>query len=150
MFDITIRLANRFDSEQILLLCQEHSAYEKADYDSKDKLGLITKNFFDSEHNVKCIVAEQTDTLVGYATFMKQFSSWDADFYVYLDCLYLKESIRGKGIGILMMNYVRNYATNENCKIIQWQTPDFNKNAIKFYRKIGGISKTKERFFWKI
>jgi len=150
MFDITIRPANIFDSEQILLLCQEHSAYERAEYNSKDKLKLIQSNFFESDRNVKCIVAEQTDILVGYATFMKQFSSWDANFYVYLDCLYLQESIRGKGIGSLIMSHVRNYAEDENCKIIQWQTPDFNKDAIKFYRKIGATSKTKERFFLNI
>jgi hypothetical protein len=36
------------------------------------------------------------------------------------------------------------------CNHIQWQTPDFNKRAIKFYERIGGISKSKERYFLKV
>ncbi len=34
--------------------------------------------------------------------------------------------------------------------MIQWQTPIFNQQTIYFYRKIGGISKTKERFWLTI
>lgn len=44
------------------------------------------------------------------------------------------------------MEKIKEYAKAENCTIIQWQTPSFNKKAIDFYRKIGGISKSKERF----
>ena len=36
------------------------------------------------------------------------------------------------------------------CVLIQWQTPDFNKRAMKFYNRIGAKSKNKERFFLTI
>ena len=81
---------------------------------------------------------------------MKQFSTWDANFYIYLDCLYLKENTRGKGLGKMIMEKIKEYGKSNNCNIIQWQTPDFNKKAITFYNKIGGKSKSKERFYLDI
>ncbi|MBL4707385.1 MAG: hypothetical protein JKY48_02970 [Flavobacteriales bacterium] len=32
--------------------------------------------------------------------------------------------------------------------LIQWQTPDFNVDAIRFYKRRGATSKLKGRFFW--
>jgi len=92
-------------------------------------------------------VVEEENSIIGYATYMKQFSTWDCDFYIYLDCLFLKANARGKGLGKLVMNELKKQAKIQNCNTIQWQTPDFNTKAIHFYQKMGAFSKTKERFF---
>lgn len=34
-----------------------------------------------------------------------------------------------------------------NCKTIQWQTPAFNKRAMKFYERLGAYGKDKVRYF---
>jgi hypothetical protein len=46
MFNITIRPTNIFNTELILLLCLEYSAYEKSEYNFKDKLESIYKKYF--------------------------------------------------------------------------------------------------------
>lgn len=142
-----IRFAKKEDVPQILSLCKAHAEYEQAAYDSAGKLDLLSKYLFQPTEVVKCLVVEKDNRLVGYASFMKQFSTWDAEFYIYMDCLYLNTEVRGKGIGSQLMEQIKNYAQKEGCKTIQWQTPDFNKKAILFYKKIGAISKTKERFY---
>ncbi|WP_109853613.1 GNAT family N-acetyltransferase [Aquimarina sp. AU58] len=145
-----IRFAKEGDIKQIVLLCKAHAIYEKTTFDSNKKAMLLLQYLFGSENALKCVVVEQNNELLGYATFMKQFSTWDADFYIYLDCLYLKEETRGKGIGTKIMAMVKEFAISEGCTIIQWQTPDFNTDAINFYKKTGAKSKAKERFFWKV
>ncbi|MEL7123302.1 MAG: GNAT family N-acetyltransferase [Bacteroidota bacterium] len=144
-----IRSANRGDLHAIVALCKLHGEYEKAAYDTSNKADLLSKHFFEDK-SLQCYVVEHDSEIVGYATFMKQFSTWDATFYIYLDCLFLKAEVRGMGIGTSLMDKIKAYAKKENCNIIQWQTPDFNKKAIAFYQKIGGISKTKERFFMQV
>ena len=67
-----------------------------------------------------------------------------------MDCLFLTEESRGYGIGEKMMNVIKLEAKKLNCSLIQWQTPNFNTRAIKFYNRIGRISKTKERYFLKV
>lgn len=142
-----IRFAKKKDLPQIIDLCKEHAEYEQLAYELKNKLELLSKYLFSQNPSLKCLVIEQENVIVGYATFMQQFSTWDTDFYLYLDCLFLKENVRGNGLGGLLLEKIKEYAKNQNCIIIQWQTPDFNNKAIDFYRKIGGISKSKERFY---
>jgi GNAT superfamily N-acetyltransferase len=143
-----IRLAIKKDLLQLVDLCNAHAAYEKADYDPAGKAQLLSKHLFENK-GIVCLVAEQSNRLLGYATIVKQFSTWDADHYYYMDCLYLTEDARGQGMGKQMMNEIKLIAIKEGINI-QWQTPDFNTNAIGFYKALGAESKTKERFFWTV
>lgn len=145
-----IRFAEKKDLPQIIELCDEHAEYERAEYEVKNKSELLSEYIFGQNPSLKCLVVAQKNSIIGYATFMKQFSTWDAGFYIYLDCLYLKANSRGLGLGSRLMEKLKEYAKAENCFIIQWQTPDFNKKAIEFYQKIGGISKSKERFYMNV
>lgn len=81
---------------------------------------------------------------------MKQFSTWDAAFYVYMDCLYLLDEWRGFGMGESLIEKIKEESKKLDCSLIQWQTPNFNTRAIKFYNRIGAYSKTKERFFLNV
>lgn len=145
-----IRYAVPSDVEQIIDLCAQHAAYEKAAFDPVDKKQLLSEHLFRPQAFLKCFVVEQEGEIVGYATFMKQFSTWDADYYIYMDCLYLKEATRGNGVGKKIMEKIYQYAKEENCNLVQWQTPSFNVRAIKFYESLGANSKSKERFFWDV
>lgn len=145
-----IRFAVEKDLPEIITLCKAHADFEQSNYESKNKLEELSKFLFSKNPPLKCLVVEQEKVLIGYATFMKQFSTWDANFYIYLDCLFLKKTSRGKGLGKKIMELIKEYGKTENCNHIQWQTPSFNKKAINFYNKIGGESKNKERFFLKV
>jgi len=144
-----IRVVEKKDIARLVELCQEHAAYENSDFSPIGKVQSLTKHLFLLENNITCLVLEYEDKLLGYSTLIRQFSTWDAKYYYYMDCLFLKEKTRGKGFGKLMMEEVKKHAIKENCNV-QWQTPEFNKNAIEFYKNLGAESKTKERFFWNI
>ena len=145
-----IRNAIQKDVPAIIDLCQAHAAFEKADFDTTNKVELLSAHLFHPDGLVKCLVVEFENDIAGYATYMRQFSTWDAEFYIYLDCLYLKEKYRGQGLGKQLMQRIKADAKALNCNMIQWQTPDFNEKAIRFYQKLGAISKSKERFFWLV
>ena len=145
---MVIRFAEKRDVEQIVVLCQEHAAYESATCETENHRERLSKHLFGKSPGAQCLVVEADGWVVGYATFMKQFSTWDADHYLYLDCLYLQEAARGQGGGLKVMEKIREYAIGENCRAVQWQTPAYNKAAIRFYRRMGARSTAKERFFW--
>ncbi len=142
-----IREVKVSDMDQLIQLCHDHAEYEKSDYSSEGKSIRLAALLFSDHPPLKCMVAESDGKLIGYVTYMKQFSTWDAAYYVYMDCLYLKEASRGQGIGKKLMNCVVQYANTEYCQQIQWHTPTFNHRAIKFYRNYGAFSKEKARFF---
>ena len=134
----------------MVVLCQEHAAYEKAHYNPNGKRVQLAYHLFSDSPSLQCLVLERRGSVVGYATFVKQFSTWEADYYLYLDCLYLEKSVRGQGWGARLMEKVEEYARAEGYSTVQWQTPSFNKAAIDFYDKIGARAKSKERFYWDI
>lgn len=145
-----IRFAERKDLSRIVTLCELHAVYEKTPFDAANKETLLSNHLFDKTNILKCLVVVLNENIIGYATFMKQFSTWDAGFYIYLDCLFFTAEARGKGFGSLVMEAIKKYAKTEKCTRIEWQTPGFNTKAIQFYQKLGATSKTKERFFWAV
>ena len=148
--NMKIRFAEKKDLDSIIELCKAHAFYEKSNFNEGNKKGKLSQHLFESESNLKCLIVESDTEIIGYATFFRQFSTWDAGYYIYLDCLFLKENARGNGIGKQIMEVVRDYSKTVGCSIIQWQTPGFNTKAIKFYSRLGAERKTKERFFWKV
>lgn len=147
---IEIRKAIESDLDEIILLCKDHADYEQSAYDSKGKKEQLRQHLFSDRPALFCIMAELDGAIVGYATYMKQFSTWDGEFYIYMDCLYLRESARSQGIGEQLVNFIKTDGAQLGCQLIQWQTPDFNIRAIKFYKRIGAVGKSKERFFLNI
>lgn len=148
--DPEIRFANKADLDALVGLCLLHAIFEKNEYDTENKKQKLSEHLFSENPSLFCLVVAHNDTIIGYATYMKQFSTWDCAFYMYLDCLFLIQESRGFGTGVKLMDRIKQESVKLNCELIQWQTPDFNLRAIKFYDRIGGVSKRKERYFLKI
>ena len=145
-----IRPAQAVDISQIIELCAAHAEYEQAQYDPLGKAVQLSEDLFCEVPKLFCVVVEKEQKLIGYATYMVQYSTWDASHYVYMDCLFVKADFRGQSIGEQLMDAIKKAAKDLNCELIQWQTPDFNTRAMKFYRRMGAVSKNKERFFWEL
>ena len=145
-----IRFAERSDLEALVQLCKLHAIYEQRDYNSTNKKNKLQEHLFSKKTSLYCLVVEYLGKIIGYATYMKQFSTWDADFYLYMDCLFITAASRGSGIGEKLILEIKSEAKKLNCTTIQWQTPKFNTRAIKFYDRIGGTSTTKERYLLKL
>ncbi|WP_281540653.1 GNAT family N-acetyltransferase [Maribacter aestuarii] len=147
---INIRFAEPKDTEDIISLCLEHADYEQSEYSKEGKKEPLKDALFGTNKKLECIVGESNNEIIAYATYMKQYATWDVEEYIYMDCLFVKEFARGLRIGERLINKIKEEGRAKGIKLIQWQTPDFNTRAIKFYRRIGATSKSKERFFLKI
>jgi GNAT superfamily N-acetyltransferase len=135
------------DINAVVDLCQKHADYERAIFDPIGKKDGLKNALFNEQPKLFCLVVEANETIVGYASYTFDFSTWDAATFMYLDCLYLEEEIRGFGIGEAIIGKLKQIASDKKCINIQWHTPKFNEKAIKFYHRIGGTGKDKVRFF---
>ena len=150
MPEIKIRFAKPEDIHQIIDLCEAHAIYEQCEYSRENKATQLSNDLFSNIQKLFCLVVEKDSQLIGYATYMMQYSTWDANEYIYMDCLFMNEDARGFGFGEKLIRRIQQEGETLGCKLIQWQTPDFNLRAIKFYLRIGAKSKIKERFFLEI
>jgi GNAT superfamily N-acetyltransferase len=142
-----IRKCEEKDLSELVELCEKHSEFEQANYSAIGKQVLLKNAIFADKPQLHCFVIESKGKLEGYFTYTFDFSTWDAQTFIYLDCLYLEPDFRGFGIGEIVFEKLKTIAQQSNCVNIQWQTPIFNERAIKFYNRIGGIGKEKVRFF---
>jgi ribosomal protein S18 acetylase RimI-like enzyme len=143
----TIRQAEPKDLDQLIDLCEAHAEYENSAYTRDGKAEKLAKHLFSDSTGLVCYVAVSGDKLLGYISFIKQFSTWSAAHYVYMDCLYLLPEARNFGIGKALMDKTIAYAKAENCVEVQWQTPSTNVDAIRFYERTAAHTKSKVRFF---
>jgi L-amino acid N-acyltransferase YncA len=141
-----IREIQKNDLNELMLLIEEHTAYEQAAYNIEGKKERLQTELFRENSQLKCWVIEIDDKVNGFCSFTYDYSTWDAAFFIYMDCLYLRSSFRGMGIGSVILAKLKALATEKQCVNVQWQTPDFNAPAIAFYKKNGALSKDKVRF----
>jgi GNAT superfamily N-acetyltransferase len=142
-----IRSTEPKDIAEIIALCAEHATYEKALYNAEGKAEKMQQLLFGQNARLQCLVVEHEKDILGYATFCLECSTWDAQYYTHMDCLYLRDSYRGQGIGEALINCIKEKSIELGAHHIEWQTPSFNERAIKFYRRLGATSKEKLRFY---
>jgi ribosomal protein S18 acetylase RimI-like enzyme len=145
--DYKIRELQEKDLANLVNLCKNHAEYEQATYNANNKVELLKNAIFTQNPQLFCYVIESEKELAGYFSYTFDFSTWDAQTFLYLDCLYLEPNFRGLKIGEHVFEKLKHIGKENNCVNIQWQTPIFNERAINFYNKIGATGKDKRRFF---
>jgi GNAT superfamily N-acetyltransferase len=141
-----IRKCERKDLPELIKLCARHANYERSAYDAAGKADKLDNAIFSDQPRLFCLVVEIGKRLSGFASYTFDFSTWDAESFLYLDCLYLDEEFRGLGIGSAIISRLTAVAVQHRCVNIQWQTPSWNDRAIQFYLRAGAENKSKVRF----
>lgn len=144
---MTIRQATPSDLSELVELCAEHAAYERSEFEPAGKEHALHEMIFASDARLYCLVAEEAGKLIGYATFSVECSTWDAAYYMHMDCLFLQPAARNKGIGKELMKCIAQRALEFGVTRMQWQTPSFNVDAVRFYDRLGPVKKEKYRLF---
>lgn len=134
---IFIRSANENDVPAIFALIKELAEYEKlADQIHTTEIEL-SKTLFGNDRFVEILLAEVNGQIVGQALFFKNFSTFLGKPGIYLEDLYVKPEMRGKGIGTMLLDKIISIAKERNYGRVEWSVLDWNEPAIDFYKKIG-------------
>lgn len=141
-----IREFQESDLKQLIVLCARHAAHEKAIYNAEGKEILLKNALLCDNPTLHCWIVTVNGQMAGYVTYTFDFSTWEARYFLHLDCLYLEKEFRGLGIGSRIITNLIDVARRKNCINLQWQTPVFNESAIRFYERTGGIATDKKRF----
>lgn len=141
-----IRPAETQDAEALLRLIQDHALYEngKAMLPGDVLLALLDQ----PEPPVRIWVAEAADgTLAGYAALTFDYALWSGARFGYLDCLFVAADQRGLRIGDRLFQTVSKAARGAGAVRLEWQTPNWNEGAVRFYLRQGAVAQPKQRFY---
>jgi GNAT superfamily N-acetyltransferase len=92
------------------------------------------------EHKMaEVIIGEYHNEPVAFALFFHNFSTFLGKPGLYLEDLYVKPEMRGKGIGKIMLSFLAKLALDRKCGRLEWSCLDWNKPSIEFYKQLGAV-----------
>lgn len=143
-----IRAATAADAALLAPLCAEHAVFEGMP--CAEDLGFVGRcGAALAAGRIHAWIACIDGNAVGYASATLDFATLTARPFVHLDCLYLREAARGRGVGAQLLAAVRRFAAERSIDEMQWQTPAWNEDAARFYRREGAEVVDKKRFKWR-
>lgn len=142
-----IRRIRADEIDRLIPLCIEHAAYERAKpFDATGLVERLRVRISSEPSKLIIWIAHLDGTLVGYASVTPEFSTWHGRDYWHLDCLYIVAHMRRAGIGRELMRVVSTEAREQGVMELQWQTPEWNVDAQRFYARLGASMQLKARF----
>jgi len=132
-----IRPATRADAALILGFIRELAEYEKLLHEVKATPADIEQQLFGPKPAAECVIAELDGKPAGFALFFHNFSTFLAKPGLYLEDLYVKPELRGKGVGKQLLAHLAALALQRGCGRFEWAVLDWNAPAIKFYKSLG-------------
>jgi GNAT superfamily N-acetyltransferase len=139
-----IRRATSHDAEQIAALVAEHAEYERGE--ARPEPQALAQALQGSPARIVAWIVEQAGEPLGYAAVTEDFSTWRARPFLHLDCLFVRAQYRGRGIGADLFREAQRHAREQGLVTLEWQTPHWNGDAIRFYERMGGRYAVKARF----
>ena len=134
---LSIRAASHDDATLIIELIKGLADYERAPNAVVATPADIVRDGFSGEPRFHCIIAEWKGLPAGFAFYFFHYSTWLGRPGLYLEDLFVRPELRGKGIGKALLMELARVAIRENCYGMRWQVLDWNQTAIDFYEKLG-------------
>lgn len=135
----TVRAAQPEDVAAIIGLMHGLAEYEHLTHLFQNTEPSLHDSLFGPHPAAECLVATVSDTVVGYALFFHNYSTFLGKKGLYLEDLYMDPEHRGKGLGKQMLRRLAVLALERGCARFEWSVLDWNQPAIDFYEAMGAV-----------
>lgn len=132
-----IRPARPGDEQLLLELIRELALYEEAPEQAVATPELLGTALFGQSPTAEAVIAEWSGEAAGFALFFHNFSTWLGRPGLYLEDLFVRETVRGNGIGKALLLHLAGIARERGCGRMEWSVLDWNRPAIEFYQSLG-------------
>ncbi len=137
MTKLHIRPATSADAELVFELVCELADYERLRHEVVATVETIRETVFGSGSCTNVLIAEWQGEPAGFAIFFATYSTFLGRQGIYLEDIYVREALRGHGIGKRLLAEVGRVAVERQCGRLEWSVLDWNKPAIDFYESLG-------------
>lgn len=137
---LAIRTTNPDDVPLILDFIQQLAAYEKLSHEVIATEATLRASLFSENPKGFCLIGEWDGAPVAFAVYFYNFSTFLGKTGIYLEDLFVKPDMRGKGIGKTILKYLAQKTKAEGCGRLEWWVLDWNKPAIDFYESLGAVA----------
>jgi GNAT superfamily N-acetyltransferase len=132
-----IRYAVRQDVPAIGELIRLLAEYERLAHEVTFELADLERHLFGATPRAEVLIAEEDRRVVGFALFFHSFSTFLAKPGIYLEDLFVRPEVRGRGHGKALLAALAGLAVERGCGRLEWSVLDWNDPAMGFYRRLG-------------
>jgi GNAT superfamily N-acetyltransferase len=137
MSKVNIRPAVSADAELVFNLICELAVYEKLRHEVVATVESTRESLFGANSCTEVLIAEANGEPAGLAIFFATYSTFLGKQGIYLEDIYVREAMRGQGIGKRLLAEVARIAVERQNGRLEWSVLDWNKPAIDFYESLG-------------
>jgi GNAT superfamily N-acetyltransferase len=134
---LTLRAAAPADVPEILALIRELADYERLLHEVDATPEGLHAALFGPTPRVFCDLAEQDGVIAGFALWFYSFSTFRGRHGIYLEDLFVRPAMRGRGIGRALLSGLASRCLREDLARLEWSVLDWNEPALAFYRTLG-------------
>lgn len=132
-----IRSAQREDVSAIMGLIEALAAYEHLSDAVTGDAETLAEHLFGEPPYAEVLVAEWGESIVGFALFFSNYSTFLTQPGIYLEDLFVLSEYRGFGVGRALISAVATIAHQRSAGRLEWSVLDWNQPAIDFYQAMG-------------
>src|ERR1700720_1830246 len=136
---LTIRRARPDEAGLVLSLVRELAEYEKLLHEVEATEAMIGEALFGSNVRLFCDIAEWNGEAAGFAVWFINFSTFSGRSGIYLEDLFVRPALRGKGIGKALLSHLAKECVTNGWSRLQWSVLDWNEPSIAFYKSLGAV-----------
>ncbi|MGY3443992.1 MULTISPECIES: N-acetyltransferase family protein [unclassified Bradyrhizobium] len=134
---LTIRRARPDEAGLVLSLVRELADYEKLLHEVHASEADIAEALFGASPRLYCDIAEWNGEPAGFAVWFVNFSTFAGRHGIYLEDLFVRPALRGKGIGKALLVHLAKQCLANGWSRLQWAVLDWNAPSIAFYKSLG-------------
>ncbi|MEA2655312.1 MAG: hypothetical protein QOI23_677 [Chloroflexota bacterium] len=132
-----IRPAQPADVPVVAELIWQLARFEKLEDQVVLTEELLAAGLFGPRPYAEAVMAEDDGEPIGFALFFHSFSTFLARPGLYLEDLFVLPAHRGRGVGRALLSHLARLALERGCGRVEWAVLDWNKDAIRFYERLG-------------
>ncbi len=121
-------------------LIRELATYERLEHEAKASPDDIAAALFGPAPRAFCEIAEVDGEAVGFALWFYNFSTFVGRSGLYLEDLFVRPEVRGRGAGKTLLRALARRCVAENLGRMEWAVLDWNASALRFYDALGSRS----------
>jgi len=136
--------ASESDVPVILELIRGLAEYEKLAHTVVATQDELRKTLFGPRPAAEVLLAwveseSAGDECAGFALYFMNYSTFLARPGIWLEDLFVKPHLRGRGIGSALLRRLAAIARERECGRLEWSVLDWNAPSIEFYKKLGAV-----------
>jgi len=136
---LRIAPANESDVPIILSFIRKLAEYEKLSHLVVASEANVREHVFSANPVAEVLLAYWDQEPVGFALYLRNFSTFLGQAGIYLEDLFVDPEYRGKGIGKALLARLAKIAVERGYGRLEWAVLDWNTPSIEFYRSLGAV-----------